>query len=135
MKIETIYPGNKEYQILDDRLVNFNRQHINWDSEIFQVVIYSKNNDLVGGVRGIVRMGALEIRGLWLDESQRGTGNGAKVISRLEAEAKKHGAKSALLDTYDFQAREFYEQLGYKVFGTFPYPDGTNRYYMQKLFA
>lgn len=132
MELKTLFPGAQEYAELDQRLVAFNRQQVNWDNETFQIVLLSENGDLTGGARGIVRMGAVEIRGLWLDENTRGSGTGVEIIRKLEFEAKKLGAKTALLDTYDFQAREFYEQIGYEVFGTFNYPDGTARHYMSK---
>ncbi|MDB5536981.1 MAG: Acetyltransferase family protein, partial [Devosia sp.] len=37
------------------------------------------------------------------------------------------------LDTFSFQARPFYEKLGYSVFGTIPdYPPGGARYFLSK---
>ena len=37
------------------------------------------------------------------------------------------------LDTFSFQARRFYEKLGYVVFGELPdYPAGHSRYFLQK---
>ncbi len=77
-------------------------------------------------------MGAVEVRGLWLDPDRRGAGHGELIVRRVEEEAKKRGAERALLDTYSFQARGFYERLGYVVFGSFDYPDGTVRYYLQR---
>ena len=50
----------------------------------------------------------------------------------LEAEARSRGATAVLLDTYSFQARTFYEHLGYTSFGTFEYPNGISRTYLQK---
>jgi hypothetical protein len=39
------------------------------------------------------------------------------------------------LDTFDWQAKEFYEHLGYEVFGILENcPRGHNRYYMKKVF-
>ncbi len=132
MELKTVYSGEKEYTELNDQLVAFNRQHVNWDGKTFQIVLASKKGTLLGGARGMVRMGSVEVRGLWLDEDLRGSGHGLKIIQRLEEVARSNGARSALLDTYDFQARNFYQKLGYEVFGVFPYPDGTERYYMRK---
>ena len=132
MRTETISPGDAEYADLDRRLVAANRHHVDWHTETIQVVVMSDAEEIVGGARGIVRMGAVEIRGLWLDEGLRGSGHGERIIRRLEAEARRRGARSALLDTYSFQARGFYERLGYAVFGTFAYPNGIERYYMQR---
>jgi hypothetical protein len=37
-------------------------------------------------------------------------------------------------DTFEFQARGFYERLGYKCFGELPnYPHGYSRFFMRKM--
>ena len=46
-------------------------------------------------------------------------------------------AKFSLVDTFDFQAKEFYEKFGYVLFATLedtPSP-GHTRYYFRKDFA
>lgn len=132
MKLEIITPGDDEYEQLDNRLVGFNARHVDWQSTTFQVIMKSHRDNLIGGARGIIRMKAVEIRGLWLDENQHGKGLGAQIISELETHAMKLGATSVLLDTYEFQARKFYEALGYEVFGKFRYPNDIYRFYMTK---
>jgi hypothetical protein len=40
------------------------------------------------------------------------------------------------LDTYSFQARGFYERLGYTVFGTInDYPPGHSRFFLTKTLS
>ncbi len=77
-------------------------------------------------------MGTVEVRGVWLDPDLRKAGLGRQLIARLEAEARARGASSALPDTYEFQARGFYEGCGYAVFATFDYPSGLRRFYLTK---
>ena len=132
MKIEIITPGDDEYKDLDARLVAFNTSNTDWDADVFVVIVRSPDGILVGGTRSVVRMGAAEVRALWLDEDQRGLGLGKQIMRRVEAEVAERGAKRVLLDTYSFQARDFYNQLGYECFGTFNYPNGVQRYYMSK---
>lgn len=132
MKIKIISPGDNEYKDFDTQLVAFNRSKADWDASVFVVIVSTPNGKIVGGVRGVVRMGAAEIRALWLDEEKRGLGLGKQIMQRLEAEAAERGATTFLLDTYSFQARDFYNQLGYECFGTFNYPNGVQRYYMSK---
>lgn len=132
MKIDVLFPGDDVYDELDRRLCDFNRTQVDWDGPSFQLVLRSDSGEIVGGARGVVRMGAVEIRRLWLDPDRRGVGHGEEIVRRVEEEAKKRGAERALLDTYSFQARGFYERLGYVVFGSFDYPDGTVRYYLQR---
>jgi hypothetical protein len=48
----------------------------------------------------------------------------------------RRGCHHALLDTFDFQAREFYEKLGYAVFGSLDdFPRAHVRLFMKKALA
>jgi hypothetical protein len=54
-------------------------------------------------------------------------------MSRAESEAIVRGCHHAWLDTFEFQARGFYERLGYRCFGELnDYPTGFARYFMKK---
>ena len=52
---------------------------------------------------------------VWIDEAWRGQGLGQQLMKRMEAEARERGATWARVTTFDFQARGFYEKLGYQV--------------------
>lgn len=56
------------------------------------------------------------------------------MVSALEQRAPGRGCPTgAYLDTFDFQARPFYEREGYMVLGVQQeYPPGYARYYLQK---
>jgi hypothetical protein len=48
-------------------------------------------------------------------------------------EARWRGARNAYLDTFSFQAPDFYQRHGYRVFGELvDFPPGHTRYYMTK---
>jgi len=70
---------------------------------------------------------------VWVAEALRRTGYGRQLIAAMEHAAKERGCTSAHLDTFSYQARPFYESLGYKVFGTLDdYPPGHQRFFMKK---
>ena len=79
-------------------------------------------------------MGALEIRGLWVDENLRGRGTGARILKAIEDEARRRGATRAMLFTFSWQAEEFYQRMGYRKFAQFDFPDGPQRIDMKKEF-
>lgn len=132
MKIEIETPGQEAYETLNGRLVDFNRTKVNWGTAVFTVVLRDESGGLRGGAYGVVRMGAVEIRSVWLDGDLRGRGLGARIIRAAEAEARRLGARAALLDSYEFQALGLYERLGYTPFGSFTYPDGVKRVYLSR---
>ncbi len=70
---------------------------------------------------------------LFVPDALRGRGVGSDLMTRAETEALTRGCHSAWLDTFEFQARGFYERLGYTCFGELPnYPAGAARYFMKK---
>ncbi len=53
-----------------------------------------------------------------------------------ETEAMRRGCKWARLETFSFQARGFYEKLGYRVIGALhDFPPGGSVYWMRKDFS
>jgi GNAT superfamily N-acetyltransferase len=135
MKIEIESPGDEARAALDERLMAFNIKHrprVGWRKEEFTVLLKDDAGKLRGGARGVVRMGAIDLQTMWLDEDLRGVGSGAQIVRAVEAEGERRGARAVLLYTYDFQARGFYERLGYSCFGTFEFPDGVTRFYMSR---
>ena len=49
---------------------------------------------------------------LFVPDSLRARGLGSELMKRAETEALARGCHSAWLDTFEFQAREFYERIG-----------------------
>ena len=86
------------------------------------------------GINGLLyAWGILYIDALWVDEPLRHRGLGTKLLARIESEAKQLSCTLSHLDTFDFQARGFYERNGYELFGTLDdCPPGHKRYYLKK---
>jgi hypothetical protein len=56
------------------------------------------------------------------------------LLNKVETEAKAMGARLAHLDTFDFQAKDFYLKHGYKIFGVLDdCPPGHKRFYLKKV--
>ena len=55
------------------------------------------------------------IKMLWVDETLRGKDVGTQLIREAEEEAKARGCRYSLVDTFSFQARPFYERMGYSM--------------------
>ncbi len=91
---------------------------------------------ITGGLWGNTRWGCLYIDILYIPEAFRGDGLGTQLVRMAEAEAIERGCHSCCLDTYAFQAKSFYEKLGYVVFGTLEGPAPVYpRYFLQKPLA
>ena len=70
---------------------------------------------------------------LWVSDDLRGQGIGRRLMETAEQEALSRGCKYVFVDTFSFQAPEFYRKLGYqKVFALTEYPYTGARYYFTK---
>lgn len=72
---------------------------------------------IVGGAHGELWGRSVHIAAMWVAESQRGKGHGSALLRAVEDYAAAHGHLLAYVETTSFQARPFYESLGYRVFG------------------
>lgn len=71
--------------------------------------------EVVGGLVGETRWGGCHVDTLWVSEQQRGADMGTRLMAAAEAEAQARGCTVAYLETMHFQARPFYEKLGYTL--------------------
>jgi len=74
---------------------------------------------------------------LWMSERARGTGFGSRLLKQAESRARRRGGRLIHLNTYSFQAPDFYEKLGYRRFGGMSgSPQGHSRhFYVKRLRA
>jgi GNAT superfamily N-acetyltransferase len=97
------------------------------------IAIRDKEDQVIGGLWGHTHFDWLFTELLVVPEALRGQGIGTTLIKQAEQEAILRGCHGAWLDTFEFQARGFYEQLGYSCFGELAnYPKGFARFFMQK---
>lgn len=86
-----------------------------------------------GGLTGYSFFGWMFVHLFHLPAALRGRGLGSALMARVEAEARARGCTGIWLDTFSFQARPFYERLGYRVFATLEdFPPGHSRHYLMK---
>jgi GNAT superfamily N-acetyltransferase len=118
-------------------LIAFNNSRASQPEDYRPLVIILNDSDsgtILGGLWGGTNFAHLHIDLLFVPEKLRGSGLGRQMMLRAEQEAKTRGCRGAWLDTYSFQARGFYEHLGYAVFGTLDdYPPGQSRIFLRKL--
>ncbi|MFK7995769.1 MAG: GNAT family N-acetyltransferase [Granulosicoccus sp.] len=126
-------PTPEELRKLDERLEEYNAQRTGIvDSRAIGFTVYD-TEVLIGGLNGVTSFGWLYIETLWLDEAHRHSGIGSQLLLAAEKEALSRGCQQSCLSSFSFQAKPFYEQHGYEVFGQLDdYPAGENLYFMRK---
>lgn len=88
---------------------------------------------VIGGVIGRLAGDSVYMEVVYNDDSVRGTGMGRELMLLAEQEAKTLGAREAWLYTMSFQAKPFYEKLGYRQFAELNWIGETyKRHFMRK---
>jgi GNAT superfamily N-acetyltransferase len=96
-------------------------------------VLARRDGRLVGGLIGETGRTVLEVRLFWVAPEARGRGLGSQLLAAAEAEAWARGCRMARADTYDFQARPFYERHGYRCYAEIDgWPNGHRTCHMVK---
>ena len=111
---------------------NSSMYHINKVKRNFAVYDGDK---VIGGAVGYCSLAWYYLDDLWLDASYRHQGVGTRLIKEIEKFAKIQNCLGIRTETWRFQARDFYEKLGFHVYASFDdFPPGSTEYYLVKRF-
>ncbi|MFJ5531566.1 GNAT family N-acetyltransferase [Streptomyces sp. NPDC093261] len=99
-----------------------------------QVWAFDAAGEPAGGLAGHTWTAWLHVDYLWVDGRHRGAGLGSRLLAEAERVAREErGCMGARLETWDFQAPEFYRKQGYDVVCVIPdYPPGITEYTLTK---
>ena len=129
---ETLSPVERD-ALIAPLLAHNAMQGIDFTDSPFTIALENDAGKIVGGALGRIRWGWLYLTSVAVPIELRGQGWGRRLIEATELAARQRGCQYVWLDTYRFQARPFYEKLGYRVFGELPdHPPGHTRFFMFK---
>lgn len=128
-------PSHADLDAVRRGLMDFNRHHMDIRKMLpLAFFIEGENGEKLAGLTGSLSGHWLRIDLLWVSDALRGQGVGTRLIAAAEAEARSRECLYAQVDTASFQARPFYEKLGFSVGWTlddYPQP-GMQRFYLTK---
>lgn len=128
------HPEQSAWGIIGEGINNYNAEKAGDEhAQCLCFVVRAPDQEVVGGVIGVIYWDWLYIDLMWIREALRGRGYGLRLLIQLEELARQRGAKHAFLDTFSFQAPDFYKKNGYRVYGELiDFPAGHQRYFMTK---
>lgn len=134
MKFNTIFnPSHQEKDVIINGLWSHNSKFHPVEIKQFLINFHDDDDIVRGGLIAQTWWNMLEVQYLWIDELYRGKGYGKEIMLMAEAYAKQNDCHSAYVDTFDFQAKGFYERLGYKEWGSLDgFAGKFKRIYLQK---
>lgn len=110
------HPQPADLDVLDEGISTFAMQQRELPPiESFGYFIRDEQNQLVGGCKGNYLYGCLYVDQLWVSESLRGQGYGTKLMQAALEYAKNKGCTFATVNTMDWEALPFYQQLGFEI--------------------
>ncbi len=138
MSFDIAISNEKDTQCVDDKIVAFNKDNVPFtqDNDFISLNFHIKDETgfVIAGINSCLYCwGMLYIDVLFVEESHRRQQYGNFLLNKVECEAKLMGASLSHLDTFDWQAKDFYLKAGYEIFGILDAcPPGHKRYYMKK---
>ncbi|MCQ2013053.1 MULTISPECIES: GNAT family N-acetyltransferase [Clostridium] len=131
--------NEEESELIVDKIVEYNlsKVPIIQESSFIWInrVIADTYGDIIAGINSkMYCWNCLYIDVLWVKEEYRKEGLGSKILNEIEKVAKDKGCYLIHLDTFDFQAKDFYLKHGYDIFGILDEcPQKHKRYFMKKF--
>ncbi len=131
--ITTTEPIEEYQKKIDGHMDTFYQEsHVTPKSGVLRIVA-TENDRLIGGVTCDLYGDTIYVSWLVVDEEYRGKGIGKTLMTMVQEEAVKQNIAVIELGTCEFQAKGFYEKLGYEVLMTRDdYPKGYQNYSMAK---
>jgi GNAT superfamily N-acetyltransferase len=130
--------SSDESASIGSKIVAFNKASVPFrQSEDFvnlSHVLKDSSGKVLGGINATLYCwNIMYVDVLYVEHECRGKGYGKLLIEKAENKARSLGGYLSHLDTFDWQASEFYERIGYTVFGVLEdCPVGHARHYMKK---
>ena len=137
MKIEVTDNITKEDEdIILKEIIKYNLERIeDKNPKDLGIFLYDEDDNKIAGLIGDTHANWFSIKFLWVKEQFRGNNIGSRLLQQAEETAKERGCKYSFLDTFGFQAPNFYKKHGYKeAFILENYPlSGKRHYFTKKL--
>jgi len=134
--VKIIDPTNDEERyFLFERLTEFNLPYLGKNQERKVVLgVDDEAERRIAGLAATITYDTMYVERLWVDEKVRSSGIGRKLMLQAERIAKHSGCRMIHLFTYDFQAPDFYERLGFEQWGVLEgFPNGHCQLHYRKL--
>ena len=109
-------PNPDDVQLLNNGISENTKQKKEMKQlDFFAFFIRDENEKIVGGCAGDNMYGCLYVGQLWVTEQLRGKGYGTNLMNEAENLAKKSECNFMAVNTFDWEALDFYKKLGFYV--------------------
>jgi len=131
-------PPAEAFQKMWASLLKFNEHAVgNAAARTLAILLKDATTDqVIGGLWARSLWGSSFIDIMFVPEMLRRRGIGTSLLRQAEQEAIRRGCRDIWTETYAFQARPFYEKLGFTIFGRIDGPAPIfPRFFLKKDFG
>ncbi|WP_433617076.1 GNAT family N-acetyltransferase [Paenibacillus cellulositrophicus] len=123
-----------EANYVRNKLIEFNSKQVpNGIYEEVNLCVKDEKEHIIAGLNSVICWNWMEIDILWVDDEHRGSGHGKRLLEEAEEIARSKQCTFIKLNTFSFQAPEFYKKYGYKEMAVIENaPLGSKHYYFIK---
>lgn len=126
-------PSEADNAVVREGIIAFNENIVGERDKDFSIFLKSDSGKVVGGIQAFLDTESIYIDVLWVEGDLQKQGYGTKLLDAAEREAIKNGCIFSLVDTWDFQAEEFYLKKGYERIGEVKnYWHGHSKIFLRK---
>lgn len=115
-----------EIDAIEEWIYDYNRRVIGRsDGRGLGFMIRDESGRMIGVAAGYSWADTSELKQMWIDEAYRGRGYARELLNAFVAEAVRRGVQRVWVASYDFQAPEMYEKVGFRRVADFAdWPEG-----------
>lgn len=110
-------PAEADNAVVREGITAFNESMLGERDKVFSIFLKNDLGKVFGGIQAFLGTETVYIEILWVESNLQKQGYGTKLLDALEQEAIKNGCRFITVDSYDFQAKEFYLKKGYERIG------------------
>jgi GNAT superfamily N-acetyltransferase len=126
-------PSPADNAVVREGIIAFNETIIGERDKQFSIFLKNDSGTVFGGIQAFLDTESVYIDVLWVEKTLQNQGYGTKLLEAVEREAIKNGCAFSLVDTWDFQAEEFYLKNGYERVGELKnYSHGHSKLFLRK---
>jgi ribosomal protein S18 acetylase RimI-like enzyme len=123
-----------EAEFVKSQLVAFNNQKFGtFKRQELSIIAKDDFGSVQAGLVGSTNWDWMYVQLTWVSDNLRGQGAGSRLMDEAEKIAVARGCVGIWLDTFSAEAKHFYEQRGYEVFGQLDnFPPAQCRFFLKK---
>lgn len=110
-------PTEADNTVVEEGVIAFNESILGERDKAFSIFLKNDSGKVFGGIQAFLGSESIYIEALWVEKNLQKQGYGTQLLDAAEREAFNNGCIFAAVDTFDFQAEEFYLRKGYERIG------------------